>query len=270
MVFIMKLNVLSLNGEVKESIEAPKAFNEDVRRDLIIRAVRAELSKTYQPKGVYRWAGLQTSADYIGNKDKYRTMKNRGAAMLPHEKLPKGRYGRVRIIPFAVTGRRAHPPKPEKVLEEKINKKEWQKALRSAIAASAHPEIVKARTGEDYKVPYVFVDDVENLAKAKDVVDFLKKVGLYEDVEKSHISRKRITGIRRKRKVRAVRVRKSILFVVADDSPLIKGAGNLPGVKVVKVSDLTVNDVAPGGLPGRLVVWSKSAIMKLGEMYGNN
>ena len=266
----MKLNVLSLKGDVKEEIEAPKAFAEEVRRDLILRAVRSELSKTYQPKGVYRWAGLQTSADYIGNKDKYRTMKNRGAAMLPHEKLPKGRYGRVRIIPFAVTGRRAHPPKPEKVLVEKINKKEWQKALRSAIAASAHPEIVKERTGDEYKVPYIFEDAIESLEKTKDVVSFLKTVGLYGDVEKSHNSRKRITGLRRKRKVRAVRVRKSILFVVSDDSPLVKGAGNLPGVKVVKVSDLTVNDVAPGGFPGRLVVWSKSAVQKLGEMYGNN
>ena len=75
--------------------------------------------------------------------------------MLPHEKLPKGRYGRVRMIPFAVTGRRAHPPKVEKIIEEKINKKEYQKALFSAISATASSDVVKNRTGAEYKFIYI-------------------------------------------------------------------------------------------------------------------
>ncbi|MEM3364100.1 MAG: 50S ribosomal protein L4 [Candidatus Micrarchaeia archaeon] len=266
----MKIQVLSMTGEKAGELDAPKAFSEKVRRDLIIRAVRSELSKKFQPKAPLKVAGLQTSAEYIGVKDAYRTMKNRGTQRLPHEKFPKGRYGRVRMLPFAVTGRRAHPPKVEKVLVEKMNRKEYLKALNSAIAASASADVVKMRTGGDYKVPYVVVDEAESLKKTKDVVKLLESLGLLKDVEKSERSRKRITGVRKKRLARAYKVRKSILFVVSKDCSLLNSAASIAGAKAVKVEDLKVNDLAPGGLPGRLVVWSKGAVTKLGELNANN
>lgn len=266
----MKFQVLSIDGGKVGDIEAPQAFSEKVRRDLIIRAVRSELSKKFQPKAPLKVAGLQTSAEYIGVKEAYRTMKNRGASRLPHEKQPKGRYGRVRMLPFAVTGRRAHPPKVEKILVEKMNKKEYRKALHSAIAACADAGIVKLRTGAEYKVPYVVVDDIELLAKTRDVIKMLESLGLINDVKKSEKSRKRISGLRRKRRVRAYKVRKSILFVVSRDCSLLNSAASIPGAKAVKVGELKVGDLAPGGLPGRVVVWSKSAISKLGEPNANN
>lgn len=260
----MKVNILSLDGEKSGEIEMPDVFGGEVRPDLILRAVRAEMSKQYQPKGAYRWAGLQTSADYIGNKDAYRTMKNRGQAMLPHEKLPKGRIGRVRRIPFAVTGRRAHPPKPEKILVEKINRKEYRKALLSAISASASQESVKLRTGAEYKVPYILVDDIEQVSKAKELLKVLKSLGIAVEVSKSSQGRKRVTGFRRKRLNRAYKVRKSILFVVSKDCPLVKSGSGIPGASVVKADKIKVGDLAPGGLPGRIVVWSSSAVSMVG------
>lgn len=266
----MKINVLSIDGKEVEKFDVPSFFSNEVRKDLILRAVRSELSKKFQPKAPYKWAGLQTSAEYVGNKDKYRTMKNRGAAMLPHEKLPKGRYGRVRMIPFAVTGRRAHPPKVEKILEEKINKKEYQKALFSAISASCIPDVVKERTGAQYKVPYVLVDEIEKVNKSKDVLKMLENLGLNEEIQKSVNSRKRISGVKKTRMGRAYKERKSVLFVVSNDCPLMKSGANLSGSSVVTVDKLTVNDLAPGGLPGRLVIWSKNSIQRLGEIYGNN
>lgn len=266
----MKVNILSIDGKKVEELGISDFFSNEVRKDLILRAVRSELSKTYQPKAPYKWAGLETSAEYVGNKDKYRTMKNKGAAMLPHEKLPKGRYGRVRMIPFAVTGRRAHPPKVEKIIAEKINKKEYKKALFSAISATALPEIVKDRTGSQYQVPYVLVDEIEKVNKSKDVLKMLETLGLHEEIEKSINSRKRVTGFRKTRTGKAYKERKSVLFVVSNDCPLIKSGANLSGSAVVTVDKLKVQDLAPGGLPGRLVIWSKSSIQKLGEMYDNN
>ncbi len=260
----MKVQVLSISGDLGEEIDVRGVFGSEVRRDLILRAVRSDMSKQYQPKAPLKVAGLQTSAEYIGNKDIYRTMKNRGAAKLPHEKLPKGRYGRVRMLPFAVTGRRAHPPKVEEVLEEKMNRKEYMKALLSAVAATAVKDVVKARTGTEYNVPYIISDEIESVAKVKDLLALLKKVGIAVEIEKSSQSRKRITGVRKRRLSRAYRVRKSILFVVSNECALLKSAGSLPGASAVKVDDLRVGDLAPGGLPGRLVVWSKSAINKLG------
>ncbi len=266
----MKFQVLSVTGEKTEDINAPPAFAEKIRKDLIIRAVRSEQSKTFQPKSPLKVAGMQTSAEYVGVKDAYRTMKNRGTQRLPHEKLPKGKYGRVRMLPFAVTGRRAHPPKVETILIEKINNKEYRKALHSAIAACADAGVVKVRTGAEYKVPYIIVDDIESIKKTKDVITLLEALGIIEDVVKSERSRKRISGLRRHRLSRAYKVRKSVLFVVAKDCSLLRSAASISGAKAVKVMNLKVSDLAPGGLPGRLVVWSKSAVEKLGELNANN
>ena len=55
------------------------------------------------------------------------------------------------------------------------------------------------------------------------------------------------------------------LFVVSKKCDLIKAARNLPGVDVVQVKDLNAEVLAPGTHPGRLVIWSKSAIEALRE-----
>jgi large subunit ribosomal protein L4e len=186
-------------------------------------------------------------------------MKNRGAAMLPHEKLPKGRIGRVRRIPFAVTGRRAHPPKVEKVLVEKINKKEYMKALYSAISAAI-----------EMKRLYVLVDDVESVSRTKQMLGILNAIGISGLVEKGYDGRKYITGVARRRKARAYREKKSALVISSGDCKVIKACRNIPGVDATSVSQLKVMDVAPGGQLGRVLILSKSALLKLGEIYGNH
>jgi large subunit ribosomal protein L4e len=54
--------------------------------------------------------------------------------------------------------------------------------------------------------------------------------------------------------------------VVGEDRGIVLAARNLPGVDVVSVKELTVEKLAPGGVPGRLTVWTESAIRELGEM----
>jgi len=53
------------------------------------------------------------------------------------------------------------------------------------------------------------------------------------------------------------------LLVVSNKGGLNKAARNVPGVDVVGVKDLCAEDLAPGGDPGRLTVWTKSAIEDL-------
>ncbi|MFN3527687.1 MAG: 50S ribosomal protein L4, partial [Candidatus Altarchaeaceae archaeon] len=69
-----------------------------------------------------------------------------------------GGLGAVRIVPNAVKGRAAHPPKVEKNFKKKINKKEYIKALKSAIS---NVNLI------------VISDDYENIKKTKDVKKFL-------------------------------------------------------------------------------------------------
>lgn len=261
----MKAEIYSIEGVILGSIDLPKVFDTPVREDVIRRAVLSEQSKTKQPKGVSPLAGMQTSAGYRGRKEAYRSLKNKGISRLPREKLPKGRFGKVRIIPSAVKGRRAHPPRPEKILEEKMNKKEYQKALCSAIAATADASWVAKRGHKFSKVPLVVEEKFETLKKTKEVIITLKKLSLNVDLARSKKSKPRTgrAGTRYGGSTRA----KSVLIVVADEKkPLMKAANNIPGVDICSVKNLKVELLAPGTHAGRLTVWTKDAIEALKVM----
>ena len=50
------------------------------------------------------------------------------------------------------------------------------------------------------------------------------------------------------------------MFVVSNSKKLSNACGAIPGVEVRAAKDLSVLDLAPGGVPVRLVVYSKSAL----------
>ena len=64
----MKADVYSLDGKAAKKIDLPAAFDEEVRAEIIRRAVLSEESAEYQPQGPFRFAGLETSAEYRGRK----------------------------------------------------------------------------------------------------------------------------------------------------------------------------------------------------------
>ena len=258
----MKVSVFSLDGAKAKEIELPEVFEMEVRPELISRAVLHEASLRLQPKGAFKLAGLQTTAEMRGRKESYRAIKNRGISRLPREKLPKGRFGRVRIVPFAVGGRRAHPPNPEKVLIEQMNRKEYEKAVKSAIAATAHAELVKARGHRfDGQAPIVVEDAFEALAKTKDVKAFFEKIGLSEELERAADGSKKRTGVRKRRG--GTERPRSVLVVVRDGASVLKAARNLPGVDACTLKGLKAELLAPGCAPGRLTVWSEGAVKEL-------
>ncbi len=244
----MKASVYSLEGKVSREIELPKVFEEKARDDLIKRAVLSDESKLKQPKGNYRYAGFETSARYRGRKEDFGTVKNRGIPHLPHEVLPKGRLGKVKRVPLAVGGHRAHPPKPEKKIIEEINKKEYAKALGCAIAATAVRDVVTKRT--KYKtglsLPIVIDAKFEDLKKTKDasaVINALNLANMINNCKKNGT--------------------KGPLVVV---SRLSKAAENIPGVDVVAVEKLRVRHLAPGTHPGRLTIYTEKAIDEIAKM----
>lgn len=257
--------MLSLDGKVMKSVSLPPAFSATIRPELIRRAVLAEQTRTLQPKGTFPLAGLQTTAEYKGRKEDYRSIKNRGISRLPREKLPKGRFGRVRIVPFSVKGRRAHPPKPEKKIVELINKKERQKAIVSALAATASIEAVRARghVVDGLKLPVIVENRLEELAKTREVKAALHALGFAPDLARSARSRHARGG-----RKGGHRERKSVLIVVGEDRGILRAARNIPGVDAVLAGELSARLLAPGGLPGRLALYTESALAKLNELGG--
>lgn len=262
----MKVSIFDLSGKSVGKIDLPKVFSEPIRQDLILRAVLSTQSKRRQPYGVDVMAGKRTSAHYHGERHTRYTMMNREMARLPrlHGKIPPYQVFRARFVPQARGGREAHPPVVEKIWEQKINKKERQKAIRSAIAATAIKELVVGRGHrvKDLKELPIIVDDkIQELKKTKDVVEFFEKIGLSEELNR--IKEKKIRA--GKGKMRARRYKKKIgpLIVVTEDKGIGKAVGGLTGVNVCRVENLSAECLAPGASSGRLTIFVQSAIEKL-------
>jgi large subunit ribosomal protein L4e len=246
----MKAQVKSLDGSIAREIELPDVFEEPYRPDLVKKAVIALQSTRYQPHGTYPFAGINSSAVGWGS--------GRGASHVPRLK----NSSRAAKVPQAKGGRQAHPPLVAKVLLRRINKKEKEIAMRSAIAATISPELLKNR-GHIYEgeVPVVFEDGFEEIARTGDVISALSAAGVYMDVVRAKESRKIRAG-KGKLRGRRYKQRKSLLIVTG--SRPLTAARNLPGVDAVTVDQLNAELLAPGTQAGRLTVWTESALSRLG------
>ncbi len=238
-------------------MELPDVFNTAVRPDVIKRAVISSQSARLQPYGPLDVAGKQTSAESIG--------KGRGMARV---RRTATRF-RAAFVPQAVGGRRAHPPKVEKKLEKKINDKERRLAIRSAIAATSRLELVAKRGHrvDSIQVPIVVSDKFDSLDKTVKVRELLGKVGLGKELERIDEGKKQRPGIGKMRG-RRWRIRRGPIFVVDGPCPVEKALRNLPGVDVSRPRLLNAEGLAPGGVPGRLSVWTVSTLKAVGEIYG--
>jgi len=247
----------------KSSATLPSAFEEPVRLDLIRRAVRAARANRRQTYGAAKSAGFRHSVSWPG--------KGRGMARTPRK---NGGGGRGAQAPNTVGGRRAHPPKAEKEWDLKINSKEKKKAFRSALAATSQESYVSARGHElpdKTTLPYVVEDKIENIASdhegeslTKRAMAMLDGLGLSEDVDRSTEGR----GIRAgkgKRRGRKYRTPKSVLVVLSENNGSERAFRNLSGVDVTTAKELNTELLAPGGDPGRLVIFSKAAVSALGD-----
>jgi len=249
----MKANVIDLSGNTSGQIDLPPVFEEEYRPDLIKRAVLAAQANRLQPYGPHFYAGMNTSAQSWGP----------GHGVSRVLRLKNGR--KAAGVPMAVGGRRSHAPQPEADRTEKINIKERRKAIRSAIAATACPELVSAR-GHRFsrELPVVAQNDIETLSKTADVRKFLVAAGLWDDVERAKLGRNIRAG-KGKMRGRKYKNRKSLLIVAASDQGLGKAARNLPGVDFITVEKLNAELLAPGTHAGRLTIWTEGSLQKLNE-----
>ncbi|WP_370573452.1 50S ribosomal protein L4 [Methanomethylovorans sp.] len=252
-----KTNVIDISGNLKGEISLPEIFNESYRPDLIKRAVLASQAKRYQPYGPRLYAGMETSAVSWGS--------GRGVAQIP--RIVTG--SRAARVPQAVGGRAAHPPKPEADRTEKVNKKERRLAIRSAVSATGNVELVRARGHkfeQTVQLPLVAENALQDLGKTKDVVQFLKAAGVFEDILRAKEGRNIRAG-RGKLRGRRYKNRKSLLIVADEGSTLFNSARNLAGVDVVSVDSISTELLAPGTHAGRLTIWTESAIAALEGMF---
>lgn len=257
------VQVYGLNGDPVEAISLPGIFNTPLRPGVIRRAVLAIQSHRIQPQGRDPMAGKKTTAESKGT--------GLGIARLPRVKgtrYPKA--GQAGLAPGTVGGRQAHPPRAEKRIMKRINRRERLLAIRSAIAATASREVVASRGHATEGVPsfpLVVSNELQEVEEAGEVRGVLQSIGLWPDAVRVKGSRKVRAG---KGKMRGRKMKRAVgpLIVVAEDRGILKAARNYPGVDVVTVDRLNAELLAPGTHPGRLTLWTEAAIERLDDLFG--
>ncbi|KKN45635.1 hypothetical protein LCGC14_0681110 [marine sediment metagenome] len=252
-----KINVYNLEGKKKGLIDKPLIFNTKPRLDIIQLASSISQSKIKQIQGRDKRAGLRNTAEGWGT--------GHGVSRAPRIKgggfITSRQVGRV---PFAKGGRRTHPIKAEKKIKKKINKKINKKALAHAISASGDKYWVRKR-GCDLEnvpdLPLVVDDKIQTIKKTAMIYSILCNLGLQEELLK--IKKKKIRAGKGKSRGRKYKTRKGILIVVKDDFGISRASRNILGTEIIKVEDLSINHLAPGGVSGRLILWTQSAFNEL-------
>ncbi|NON62164.1 50S ribosomal protein L4, partial [Acidianus sp. RZ1] len=244
---IKTVPIIDINGNQVKEIQLPSIFGYYVRNDLIRRAFLSSFTKSLQPKGRDPMAGRRTTAHSFGI--------NLGMARVPRINVS----GEGALAPNTVGGRLAFPPSTKKIIAEEINIKEKRLAIISAISAGSYTEFVKKRghkIQEKLVLPVIISDEVCNLKKTKDVVSFLEKIGLSEELQRVKENRKIRPG---KGKMRGRRYKRAVgpLFVVHNmNLPIVNAIRNIEGADVVAANNLSINHLAPGGHPGRLTIYT--------------
>lgn len=255
----MSVPVFNINNEKEGEVDLPEVFGTPIRHDVIKKSVIHQQSHRFQPQGRDPMAGKRTTAESKGT--------GLGMARVPRLRGSSRAAFGVSIV----GGHMAFPPRSEKVIYKRINKKERRLAIKSGIAATAERELVAGRghaIDAVSQLPLIVNDEIQSLQKTKEVKALFERLGLWADVERA--DRKKIRAGRGKTRGRKRKVGKGPLIIISEDQGIAKAAANLPGVDVVKVVDLNAELLAPGAHPGRLVVWSRSAFTMLDEVWGGS
>jgi large subunit ribosomal protein L4e len=256
------LQEYDLNGEPKGKLKLPKIFETTIRPDVIKKVVLFQQSHRYQPQGRNLMAGKRTSAKSIGTGHGIARM-----ARVKGSRYPKAQQAA--FVPSAVGGYRTHPPKTEKKIYKRINKKERRLALHSAIAATAYKNLVISRGHRIETVPMlplVISDTIQDINTAQEAREICSKIGLLPDIQRVKRSLKIRAG---RGTMRGRRRRHGVgpLFVINKDGGIKRALNNFLGVDVVIIKDLNAELLAPGTSPGRLTVWTASAFKNIDGIF---
>jgi large subunit ribosomal protein L4e len=251
----MKVSLKDLRGKEIESLELPSVFNTPFRPEIIKKVYVNVLSTKFQPQGRYPAAGEIVSAESRNTGlGIARIARARGEGFQ--------RAGQAAGVAGVRSGRLAHPPVSWKKNYKKVNKKEKQLGLCSAIAATSNKDIIEKRghnVGKISAFPIVVANDLEKITKTAELRKTLLSLGLEEDLKRS-TNIVRVPSGKSRLRGRKKHAALSCLIVVSKDSPVSKLKKSLPGVNVVSIENISIMDLVPGTKPVRLTIYTKNAI----------
>lgn len=249
----LQVYLYGVDGKIAGTVDLPPVFASELRTDLIRRAVTAFTANRRQPYGAAPRAGMRHSVRWAGKGQGVSRVTRIRGTMIGAQ------------APGTVGGRAAFPPEVARIWAKKVNERERRTARNAALAALRDAKLVSGR-GHRFasrtSVPVVVEDALEEIERVSKAIDFLDAVGVYDDVVRAkdgiHVRQGR--GKMRGRRYRHPR---GPLLVVREVAKVRQGFGNLPGIDVVTPAGLNAEVLAPGGDPGRLTIFSASALEQL-------
>jgi len=258
------INVYNEKNEAgKVKVQLPSVFKAPIRPD-IVTYVHDQMSKNRRhPYAVAELSGMQSSAESWGT--------GRAVARIPRvrgggtHRSGQGAFGNM-----CRGGRMFAPTKTWRRWHRKVNVKQRQYAICSAIAASGIPGLVMAKghkIEETTECPLVLSDKVEEYKKTKDAVKILRKTAAWKDIEKVYATKRFRAGKGKLRNRRRI-MKRGPLVIYNKDNGICRAFRNIPGVTLLQVSKLNLLKIAPGGHLGRFCIWTEGAFKRLDEIYG--
>src|SRR3954452_21099429 len=174
----MNAKVYDLEGRETSNVDLPPVFNFPYRPEVIKKVYVNLDSHHYQRQGRYPAAGEIVSAE----------SRNTGLGIA---RLARARgegfqrAGQAAGVSGVRHGRVAHPPESWKNIYKKINKKEKQLGICSAIAATSRKDLIIKRghkIGGLLDFPIVVSNEIESISKTKQLQTTLIALGLKEDL----------------------------------------------------------------------------------------
>ncbi len=261
----MELKIINAENKETGKQKLPQQFEEAVRPDLIKRAVEAIQSHNRQPYGADPRAGKKAAARLSRRRRDYKGAYGKGLSRVPRKTMTRRGMQMIWVGAFApgtVKGRRAFPPVSQRDFSQKINDKERKKALRSALAAVVDKQIVATRGHKaPANYPFILSNEFENVTKTKELLKMLMTLGLGDELERAE--QKNVRAGKGKMRGRRYKKSKGPLIVVGGECKTLNSAQNVPGVDIVDIAHINSELLAPGTHPGRLTLFTQSAIQKL-------
>jgi large subunit ribosomal protein L4e len=259
------MKIMSIDGKEKGNIDLPEQFKEEIRSDIVKRAIEVIQGNKRQPYGSKKFAGMMYSAEISKQRHDYKTSYGHGIGRVPRKIMSRNGTQMNWVGAFVsgtVGGRRAHPPKALKIWDKSLNDKERKKAIRSCLAAALNKECVEARghiMPKNY--PFIVEEKICDVQKTKDVQKIFESLGLKDELLR--VKEPMVRSGRGKSRGRKYRSKKGPLVVVAKDCKLLRSAKNIPGVEVSLIKNVNCDLLAPGANLGRLTLFSEDAIKEL-------
>ena len=241
----------------------PAVFSAPIRDD-IVAFVHSNMAKNKrQAHGVFHLQGHQHSAESWGT--------GRAVARIPRiSGSGTHRSGQAAFGNQCRKGRMFAPLKIWRKWHRKINTNQKRHAVASALAAAACAPLVMARGHRVNDVPELpLVSDAVNASSTGSLLTALNKLGAKKDLHRVRKSKKMRNGQGKYRYSRFT-MRKGPLIIYGNgDSNVKRCARNLPGVDTCNVHRLNLLQLAPGGVVGRFVVFTRDAFESLDHLFGS-